>query len=95
MAALLLDRTVETFPSHIEGFGFAVLEKLAVGVPTVAYNAPGLREMSRLTEAANLVPVGQPEVFASRTVDLLSSSFDAYANEARSAMDTAVRFGWE
>src|SRR5207253_1659279 len=32
--------TVGAFPSYIEGFGFSVLETLAAGAPTVAYDVP-------------------------------------------------------
>lgn len=36
---------VFTFPSHHEGFGFAVLEALGAGLPVVAHDIPSLREM--------------------------------------------------
>ena len=44
---LLSDSTVGAFPSYAEGFGFAVLEQLASGIPTVAYDAPGPRSLLR------------------------------------------------
>ncbi|OLE96390.1 MAG: hypothetical protein AUG75_21115, partial [Cyanobacteria bacterium 13_1_20CM_4_61_6] len=33
------------FPSYVEGFGLAILEQLAAGIPTVAYDVPGPRQI--------------------------------------------------
>ena len=38
---LLATGTVAAFPSYLEGFGFAVIEELAAGLPVVAYDVPG------------------------------------------------------
>ena len=38
---LLGDCAVGLFPSYVEGFGLAVLEQLAAGIPTIAYDVPG------------------------------------------------------
>jgi glycosyltransferase involved in cell wall biosynthesis len=46
LPALLSSCVVGLFPSYIEGFGIAVLEQLACGIPTVAYNVPGPRRLS-------------------------------------------------
>ena len=35
---LIADCVMGVFPSHVEGFGLALLEQLAAGLPTVAYN---------------------------------------------------------
>ncbi|MFM6472484.1 MAG: glycosyltransferase family 4 protein, partial [Dolichospermum sp.] len=55
---LLSGATVGAFPSYIEGFGFAVLEKLASGLPTIAYDVPGPREILKLLDGSLLTPVG-------------------------------------
>src|SRR5207247_11307970 len=41
LTGLLADCTVRAFPSYVEGFGLAVLEQLAAGIPTVVYDTPG------------------------------------------------------
>jgi glycosyltransferase involved in cell wall biosynthesis len=38
LSGLLSDCTAGVFPSYAEGFGLAVLEQLAAGIPTVAYD---------------------------------------------------------
>jgi glycosyltransferase involved in cell wall biosynthesis len=68
---LLSRATVGMFPSHIEGFGFGVLEMLAAGLPVVAYDAPGQREMLTALDRTLLTPVGDPIAIADRALDLL------------------------
>ncbi len=38
---MLSSCSVGIFPSHLEGFGFGILEMLAASVPVIAYDAPG------------------------------------------------------
>ena len=42
---LLGDCAVGLFPSYVEGFGLAVLEQLAAGIPTMTYDVPGPRQI--------------------------------------------------
>lgn len=41
LPALLADCSLGIFPSHIESFGFAVLEMLAAKLPVISYDSPG------------------------------------------------------
>ena len=45
LPSLLADCAVALFPSYVEGFGLAVLEQLAAGLPTIAYDVPGPRQI--------------------------------------------------
>ena len=47
LPSLIADCVMGIFPSHVEGFGLALLEQLAAGLPTVAYNVPGPRQILR------------------------------------------------
>jgi glycosyltransferase involved in cell wall biosynthesis len=71
LPALLAHSIVGLFPSHVEGFPFAVLEMLAAGLPVVAYDAPGAREMLVPLDRTLLTPVGDPIAIANRTLVLL------------------------
>lgn len=39
---LLSDCNIGIFPSHLESFGFGVLEMMAINIPVVGYNSPGI-----------------------------------------------------
>lgn len=91
---LLSKATVGAFPSYIEGFGFAVLEKLACGLPTVAYNVSGPREMLRQFDSDFMVSAGDVEQFSERLVQLLKLDEASYERLSRRCVEVAKRFYW-
>ncbi len=91
---LLSGATVGAFPSYIEGFGFAVLEQLACGLPTVAYDVPGPREMLRYLENSFRVPAGDIEQFAARLVQLLLLDEASYSQRVQNSIQVAKIFSW-
>lgn len=95
LPALLGSATAGAFPSYIEGFPFAVLETLAAGLPTVAYDAPGARETLRGQCSGWLVPSGDTAAFSQRLIEILMASEDQYAAAARRASEAAEQFRWE
>ncbi|MDQ2825223.1 MAG: glycosyltransferase [Verrucomicrobiota bacterium] len=89
----LSDSTVGAFPSYAEGFGFAVLEQLASGIPTVAYDSPGPRSLLRdLPEL--LVPIGDVERFAATLVRIMQYDASAYEQLSQRSVEVANRFNW-
>jgi glycosyltransferase involved in cell wall biosynthesis len=91
----LLSRvTVGAFPGYLEGFGFAVLEKLAAGLPVVAYDAPGSREMLRHQSLPTTVPVGDVEGFSRLLVELLTLEAGRYDRHSADSTAVAARFRW-
>jgi glycosyltransferase involved in cell wall biosynthesis len=54
-----------------EGWGLTVVEANACGVPVVGSNRPGLKDSIRDGETGFLVPYGDADAFARRTIDLL------------------------
>lgn len=58
-------------PSHVEGLGMAVLEAMACGVPVVACDTDGLREIVEQEVSGLLVRVGDPAALAEAIVRLL------------------------
>jgi N-acetyl-alpha-D-glucosaminyl L-malate synthase BshA len=72
-------------PSELESFGLAALEAMACGVPVIGSDAGGLPEVVRHAETGYLLPVGDVDGMAARTVELLKD------DERRRAMGQAGR----
>lgn len=58
-------------PSELESFGLSALEAMACGVPVVGSDAGGLPEVVRHAETGFLLPVGDIEGMAARTIEIL------------------------
>ena len=71
--------------SDYEGLPNAVMEAMYVGLPVVATDAPGIRDLVRDGCTGVLAPTGDPEALAARAVDLLGSPelMQAVAVQAR------------
>jgi glycosyltransferase involved in cell wall biosynthesis len=95
LPGLLSGITAGASPSYVEGFGFGVLEQLAAGIPCVAYDAPGPREMLRhLDPPGLLTPRGDTAAFGDRLASLLRQDLDSYATLAERCRGVAAGFSW-
>ena len=72
-------------PSELESFGLSALEAMARGVPVVGSDAGGLPEVVRHAETGYLLPVGDVEGMAARTIEILKD------DERRREMGEAAR----
>jgi glycosyltransferase involved in cell wall biosynthesis len=95
LPGLLATATVGAFPGYLEGFGFAVLEKLAAGLPTLTYDAPGPRDMMRRLRLPGMVPAGDVPAFAAGLALRLSLPPERYAELSEDSAQAAARFSWE
>jgi glycosyltransferase involved in cell wall biosynthesis len=91
---LLADCTVGAFPSFVEGFGLAVIEQLAAGLPTVAYDVAGPRHILGEQLPELLVPVGDVASFAAAISRVLRCSHEDYQALSQRSVETAHRFSW-
>jgi glycosyltransferase involved in cell wall biosynthesis len=91
---LLAGCAVGLFPSYIEGFGISVIEQLASGIPTIAYDVPGPHHIFEKHHEF-LVPSGDTKAIAARAIEVLrmnESEYDALSAKCR---EIAARFRWE
>jgi len=66
------------FPSLTEGLGIAAMEAMAVGLPVVASDVEGIREIITDSETGILVPPRQPSILSDKIIDLLDNNQRAY-----------------
>ncbi len=71
VADILSTAQVFLLPSEMESFGLAALEAMACEVPVVATRVGGLEEVVEDGESGYLLPVGDVEAMAARTLDIL------------------------
>jgi glycosyltransferase involved in cell wall biosynthesis len=92
LPALLASATVGTLPSYIEGCPFSILEQLAAGLPTVAYDAPGSRSILRRLATPLLVPRGDTSRFAELLAGVLTLDEKSYAGLSAECVAVASQF---
>ena len=91
LPSLLSDCSIGIFPSHIEGFGFGVLEMLAASIPVIAYDAPGPPMM---LPPEYLVPRGDAQRLSDKVIALLQNPSQLAAARAW-AKQRSGQFSWE
>jgi alpha-1,3-rhamnosyl/mannosyltransferase len=92
VAALYRAADLVVMPSLYEGFGLPLVEAMTMNVPLLVSDIPVLREVGG--EAAAYAPPRQPELWAERLVELLSSP-ERLAELRRQGGERAGRFTWE
>jgi glycosyltransferase involved in cell wall biosynthesis len=82
------------YPSPKEGWGISNVEAAACGTPSIASDAPGLRESVIDGRSGFLVPVGNVEAWADRIARLCGDP-ELRDRLAAGALAHAARFTWE
>ena len=78
LISLLSTAKVGIFPSYVEGFGLAVVEQLACGIPVVAYRVPGPTEILEELDESLLIESGDIEALTKKVVEILNMSDSDY-----------------
>ncbi|MBA3962724.1 MAG: glycosyltransferase [Chthoniobacterales bacterium] len=95
LPGLLADCTVGAFPSYAEGFGLAVLDQLAAGLPTVAYDVAGPRDILARHLPSLLIQKGEVEAFAIALSDILRAPVAEYEKISQTCQAIASEFSWD
>lgn len=78
--------------SYVEGFGLGLVEQMACGVPSVAYDIAGPRHTLGAIDRELLVPVGDVEAFSERLARLLVMEAPGYTVLAARTRAAAGRY---
>jgi glycosyltransferase involved in cell wall biosynthesis len=81
-------------PSLAEGFGLVLIEAMAAGVPVVATDVPGIRDVVRDGETGLLVPAGDPESLAAAVKRIVEHRAIRQMLVATAKRDLSERFTW-
>jgi len=92
---LIKDATIGVFPSYIEGFPFAILEKTFAGLPTIAYDVPGPREIIKQIDSSCLTPLGDTVAISDKIIELLSSDLEKYIEIRTKYIECTKKFTWK
>jgi len=79
-------------PSAWEGFGLAVAEAMAAGLPVIVSDADSLPELVSDGRTGRVVPKAQPQPLADAIIQLLQNRTDAQAFAAAAREEAVTRF---
>jgi glycosyltransferase involved in cell wall biosynthesis len=93
--SLLKSSRIFAFPSVFEGWGIAVAEALACGLPVVAYDIPALKEVFGRCESVFFASLKSIESMTSITLDILDLGEKEMTELSNSSKAYARQFSWE
>jgi glycosyltransferase involved in cell wall biosynthesis len=91
--SLMKASRIFVFPSKFEGWGLAVAEALACGMPVVCYDIPALCEIFGKCKSVFFIPIGDIERFAATIEKILGEN--RFHELAVTAKEYVKLFSWE
>ena len=86
---------VFVFASKSETQGMVLAEAMAAGIPVIALDAPGVREIVRNYVNGRLLQATEPSLFVIALTEVLALSRQDYVTWQESALNTAKQFSRE
>ena len=72
-----------------------MIEQLAAGIPTIAYDVPGPRHIFEKGAAQFLVPPGDTQAMTDRALQILRMTESDYSALSTKCREIAAQFRWE
>ncbi|RKX94403.1 MAG: hypothetical protein DRP84_07105 [Spirochaetes bacterium] len=94
LIAFYLNADVFVFTSFIETFGIVLIEAMAAGLPIVAFDVEGVRDVVKDRENGFLIPRGDIDIYASKIKELLCNS-NLYATIKKRNVLKARQLSWD
>jgi glycosyltransferase involved in cell wall biosynthesis len=85
---------VFVLPSEREGMPLVLLEAMAMGLPTVATDIPGTRDVIMDRETGILVPLDDSNAMQKALLDVVSDE-EQYSRMSKAAQSRAKRYSWD
>jgi glycosyltransferase involved in cell wall biosynthesis len=82
-------------PSAAEGFGLVLIEAMAAGVPVIATNVPGIRDVVQHGQTGMLVPAGSPDALANVIAAIIADQSLRNRLTAQALFSVRERFSWD
>jgi glycosyltransferase involved in cell wall biosynthesis len=82
-------------PSAAEGFGLVLIEAMAAGIPIVATDVPGIRDVVKNEVTGLLVPPAQPQKLADAINRLINDPLLRHRLIEAASRDVRERFTWD
>lgn len=95
LAHVLSEVDIGIFPSAVEGFGLAVIEQLASGIPVVAYDIPGPADILAALGGDLLVPPGDVGALIDKVCALLDASESDFQRLTAECRAYSRQYAWD
>jgi len=95
LGRLMRESKVFVFPSVFEGWGLAVAEALACGLPAVCYDIPAVNENFGKCKSVFLVKPWDIESFTQKVLEIVCMHEEEYRRLSIVSRKYATRFDWE
>ena len=82
-------------PSAAEGFGLVLIEAMAAGIPVIATDVPGVRDVIKDDVTGILVPPGDPQKLADAINQLIADPLLRNRLIDAASTDVRNRFTWD
>lgn len=82
-------------PSESEGFGLVLIEAMAAGIPVIATDVPGIRDVVKPEHTGVLVPIGSPEELAGAITRIRDDADLRRTLCANALIEVRQRYTWD